>query len=94
MVKLVAEGQAFEVDEKLEALTTFFKDLVELEGKKDDIVLNTFKKDDVSRLLEAIKVADYKFKEVSKVNQSDASAYIGGPLNQYFSTLNRNYMVM
>lgn len=34
MVKLVAEGQAFQVDEKIEAVTNFFKDLTELEGKK------------------------------------------------------------
>lgn len=91
MVKLIAEGQGFEVDERLEGLTEFFKDLVELEGKKDDIVLSTFKKEDVSRLLEATKIAEFKFKEVSKVNQSDASAYIGGPLTQYFSTLKRNH---
>lgn len=62
MVKLVAEGESFEVDERLEGLTDYFKDLVELEGKKEDVVLSTFKKDDVTRLLEACKIAEFKFK--------------------------------
>lgn len=44
MVKLIAEGQAFEVDERLEGITEFFKDLDELEGKKKDVDLTTFKK--------------------------------------------------
>lgn len=44
MVKLIAEGEGFEVDERLEALTDYFKDLTELEGKKEDVTLATFKK--------------------------------------------------
>ena len=60
----------------------------ELEGKKKDVDLTTFKKEDVTRLFEACKIAEYKFKEVPKINQSDASAYIGGPLNQFFNSLN------
>lgn len=60
--RIIAEGQVFEVHEKILGLTQFFKDLIEFEGKKDDIVLSTFKKEDVIRLLEACKIADYKFK--------------------------------
>jgi hypothetical protein len=50
MVKLVAEGQGFEVDQRLLGLTEFFKDLSEFEGTQGDVVLNTYKKDDVNRL--------------------------------------------
>lgn len=89
--KLVAEGQSFELDERIATLTYFFKDLHELEGKKEDVILSTFKKDDITRLLETCKIVDYKFKEVTKVNQSDASAYIGAPLTQYFASLKCNY---
>lgn len=39
-------------------------------------------------------MVDYKFKDVVKVNQSDASAYIGGPLNQYLVSLKCNFIFM
>lgn len=35
MVKVLAEGEIFEFDEKINNLTTYFKDLKEFDGDKD-----------------------------------------------------------
>lgn len=88
MVKFLVEGDAIEVDERVQGLTNFFKDLSDFQGKKEDIELNTHKKQEVLRLLEACKIVDYKFNEVSVVNQSDPAPYIGGPLSQFLKNLN------
>lgn len=93
MVKINCEGVEFPLDERIDTLTSFFKELADL-GEKGDIVLKLFKKEDVQRLLGALKVVDYKFKEVTKVNQSDASAYIGGELTKYFAALKRNSTII
>lgn len=77
MVKVVAEGQVFEFDDKINNITNYFKDLKEFEGNKDSFELKTIKKDDIARVLEACKVANYEFKEVTKVSGNDAIAYIG-----------------
>lgn len=77
MVKVVAEGQVFEFDDKINNITNYFKDLKEFEGNKDSFELKTIKKDDIARVLEACKVVNYEFKEVSKVSGNDAIAYIG-----------------
>jgi precorrin-3B methylase len=77
MVKVVAEGESFDFDEKVNGLTNYFKDLKEFEGDKDSFELKTIKKVDVSRVLEACKTANYEFKDVNKVSGSDANAYIG-----------------
>lgn len=44
MVKLVVNGEGFEVDERINGLTDFFKDLSQFEGKKEDVTLTTHKK--------------------------------------------------
>lgn len=59
MVKVVAEGQSFDFDEKVDGLTTYFKDLKQFEGDKDSFELKTIKKADVARVLEACKTANY-----------------------------------
>lgn len=47
MVKLIVDGQGYELDERIYGITEFFRDLQEFEGKKDDVTLTTFKKQDV-----------------------------------------------
>jgi hypothetical protein len=52
MAKVIAEGQAFEFDDKVNNLTSYFKDLKEFEGNdKTEFELKTIKKDDVARVL-------------------------------------------
>jgi|JI6StandDraft_1071083.scaffolds.fasta_scaffold1235775_1 hypothetical protein len=46
MVKINCEGVEFPLDERIDTLTSFFKELADL-GEKGDIVLKLFKKEDV-----------------------------------------------
>jgi hypothetical protein len=93
MVKVVAEGRTFDFDEKVNNLTTYFKDLREFEGDKDKFELKTIKASDIEKVLEACKKADFQFKSVNKVSGSDANAYIGEPLSNYFKTLSCNSFI-
>jgi len=68
-------------------MTTYFKDIQEFEGTKDEFVLNTIKKEDLSNVLRAAKIVNYKFHEVAKVNSDDARAYLGEELTALFKEL-------
>jgi hypothetical protein len=87
MVKVVVAGKTFEFDEKVNNLTTYFKDLKEFEGNKESFEVKNVKEADAANMLEACTKANYEFKQVAKVSGSDASAYIGAPLNDYFNKL-------
>ncbi len=67
MVKIICDGASFPLDERIDSVTDYFKELADL-GEKGDIKLNFFKKEEVSRLVETLEIVDYKFKEVTKVN--------------------------
>lgn len=77
MAKISAEGQTFVFDEKVNSLSNYFKDLKEFEGENKEFELKTIKKEDIGKVLEACKVTNYAFREVTKVNGNDAIAYIG-----------------
>jgi hypothetical protein len=93
MVKVQAEGKTFEFNDKVGNLTTYFKDLKEFEGEKDVFELKTIKASDVEKVLESCKKTDYQFKTVNKVGGSDAAAYIGEPLTNYFKGLSCNSFI-
>ena len=87
MVRFVAGGASYDVPEEFVNLTTYFKDIQEFEGSKDEFVLNTISKEDLTRVLEAAKIAGYKFNEVTKVNSNDSRAYLGEGLTNFFTNL-------
>lgn len=64
----------------------------DFEGEKDSFELKTIKKDDVSRALEICKVANYEFKQVTKVSESDAIAYLGEPITKYLASISCNFL--
>lgn len=87
MVKITAQGVECKINPRFEECTTYFIDVKDFGGNPDDIQLTTHSADDVNRVLKACDIAEYRFKEVTRVNGNDASVYIGEPLNEYFKTL-------
>ena len=75
-------------------MTTYFKDIQEFEGAKEEFVLNTIKKEDLTNVLRASKIVNYKFNEVPKVNSDDARAYLGEELTALFKELECTTCVM
>lgn len=90
MIKIYCEETEFQLDERVHKLTYYFQQQLAILAGKQDINLKLFKKEDVSRLVNVLKICDYKFEEMGKVDRPDASAYIGTTMNDFFKTLNCN----
>jgi hypothetical protein len=93
MVKVEADGKTFQFNDKVNNLTTYFKDLKEFEGEKDKYVLKTIRAADVDNVFQACTKVDYQFKTVTKVSGSDANAYIGDALAGFFKGLSSNSFI-
>ena len=85
MVKLIVEGQAYEMDENTKSLIQFIEKSEALEGAKEEINIPNVTKVVFEKVLELCKITGYKFPEVGKVKSSDAKEYIGNNLTDYFS---------
>lgn len=75
-------------------MTTFFDDVREFEGNKDEFVFNLIKKVDMERILHVTKLAGYNFKRVPKVNSNDPRAYLSEELVVFFSGLKSKSVVI
>lgn len=94
MVKLIAEGVTLEAPQEFQKMTTFFDDVREFEGNKDEFVFNLIKKVDMERILHVTKLAGYNFKRVPKVNSNDPRAYLSEELVEFFSGLKSKSVVI
>ena len=94
MVKIVAQGTPFEIDPRVEKLTTYFKDIQDFNGPTEEIELKTYAPADIGRVLKACEVADFHFKEVTRVNGNDPIVYIGENLTKYFDSLKSNFILI